>query len=261
VSRWNVPDTGLLWNELVLDLGLTNRVGIVAAASKGLGKAVALGLAREGASVAICARGEAELMSTAAEIPSPVFAQRVDVAQEDQVRAFVQATLDRFGRIDICVTNAGGPPSKPFDQTSIDDWRAAVDLNFMSTLYFAREVLPIMKRQKWGRLITITSVAVKQPIDGLVLSNAVRSAVPALVKSLSNEYGPFNVLVNNVCPGYTATDRLKKLGVHPEAQIPLGRVAEPEEFASVVVFLASERASYITGTSILVDGGLTKATT
>jgi 3-oxoacyl-[acyl-carrier protein] reductase len=244
-----------------MDLGLTNRVAIVAAASKGLGKAVALGLAREGASIAICARGEAELMTTAAEIPSQVFAQPVDVTKEDQVRAFVQATHARFGRLDICVTNAGGPPSKPFSEASVADWRAAVDLNFMSTLFFAREVLPIMKQQRWGRLITITSVAVKQPIDGLVLSNSVRSAVAGLVKSLSNEYAPFNVLVNNVCPGYTATERLKKLGVHPEAQIPLGRVADPEEFANVVVFLASERASYITGTSILVDGGLTKATT
>ena len=131
----------------------------------------------------------------------------------------------------------------------------------MSTLYFAREVLPIMQKQRWGRLITITSVAVKQPIDGLVLSNSVRSAVTGLVKSLSNEYAAFNVLVNNVCPGYTATERLKRLGVRPEAQIPLGRVADPEEFANVVVFLASERASYITGTSILVDGGLTKAIT
>lgn len=194
-------------------------------------------------------------------MPSDIFAQPVDVTQQDRVRAFVQATHARFGRIDICVTNAGGPPSKPFDQTSIADWRAAVDLNFMSMLYFAREVLPVMKERRWGRLITITSVAVKQPIEGLVLSNSVRSAVTGLVKTLSNEYAPFNVLVNNVCPGYTATERLKKLGLHPEDQIPLGRIAQPEEFANVVVFLASERASYITGTSVLVDGGLTKATT
>ena len=233
----------------------------MAAASKGLGKAVAMGLSREGAQVAICARGDQGLQAAASEIPGEVFTRVVNVTNEDQVRAFVDATHDRFGRIDICVTNAGGPPVLPFADATVADWRAAVDLNFMSTLYFAREVLPIMKEQKWGRLITITSVAVKQPMDGFVLSNSVRSAVAGLVKSLSNEYAPFNVLVNNVCPGFTATERLKKLGARPEAQIPLGRVADPEEFANVVVFLASERASYITGTSILVDGGFTKATT
>ncbi|MDQ6760873.1 MAG: SDR family oxidoreductase [Acidobacteriota bacterium] len=241
-----------------MDLGLAGRVAIVAAASKGLGKAVSLGLAREGAHVAICARGEQALQATASELPPGTFARAVDVTDEDQVRNFVEETHARFGRIDICVTNAGGPPARQFSGATIADWRAAVDLNFMSTVYFARHVLPIMKERKWGRLITITSVATRQPIDGLILSNSVRSAVPGLVKSLSNEYAPFNVLVNNVCPGYTATERLKQLGTRPEAQIPLGRVADPEEFANVVVFLASERASYVTGTSILVDGGFTK---
>jgi|SRR5947209_7924616 len=244
-----------------MDLGLTGRVAIVAAASKGLGKAVAQGLSREGVRVAICARGKTQLEAAAGQMTSEVFTRQVDVTQEDQVRSFVQATHARFGRVDICITNAGGPPAMPFSDASVADWRAAIDLNFMSTLYFSREVLPLMKERAWGRLITITSVAVKQPIAGLVLSNAVRSGVAGLVKSLSNEYAPFNVLVNDVCPGYTATERLKSLNVHPEAQIPLGRVADPEEFANVVVFLASERASYITGTSILVDGGLTRATT
>jgi 3-oxoacyl-[acyl-carrier protein] reductase len=167
--------------------------------------------------------------------------------------------MRNYGRIDICVTNAGGPPARRFEDTSSTDWRAAVDLNFMSTLHFARAVLPIMKEQRWGRLIAISSVAVLQPVDGLILSNAARSAVRGLVKSLSNEYAPHNVLVNNVCPGYTATERLLKLGVHPEVQIPLGRVGTPEEFANLVVFLASERASYITGVSIPVDGGWVKA--
>ncbi len=241
-----------------MDLGLAGRVAIVAAASKGLGKAVALGLAREGARLAICARGEQALQATASQMPAGTFALSVDVTEEDQVRNFVEETHARFGRIDICVTNAGGPPARKFADATIADWRAAVDLNFMSTLYLARQVLPIMKDRKWGRLITITSVATRQPIDGLILSNSVRTAVTGLVKSLSNEYAPFNVLVNNVCPGYTATERLKQLGSRPEAQIPLGRIADPEEFANVVVFLASERASYVTGTSILVDGGLTK---
>jgi|HubBroStandDraft_2_1064218.scaffolds.fasta_scaffold74841_2 3-oxoacyl-[acyl-carrier protein] reductase len=242
-----------------MNLGLKDRVAIVAASSKGLGKAVALGLAEEGARLAICARGDEELRRTASEIPTEVLAQPVDVTVEAQVREFVEAVVRKFGRVDICVTNAGGPPAKKFADTTVEDWRSAVDLNFMSTLYFAQAVLPHMRERRWGRLIAISSVAVLQPVHGLVLSNAARSAVRGLVKSLSNEYAPYNVLVNNVCPGYTATERLKKLDVHPEAQIPLGRVGSPEEFANLVVFLASERASYITGVSIPVDGGWTKA--
>src|SRR3984893_17807814 len=242
-----------------MDLGLKDRVAVVAASSKGLGKAVALGLAAEGAKLALCARGHEELQRTASEIRTGVLAQAVDVTVEAEVRRFIESTQRKFGRIDICVTNAGGPPAKRFEAPSAAAWPSAADLNFMSTLHFARAVLPIMKEQRWGRLIAISSVAVLQPIDGLILSNAARSAVRGLVKSLSNEYAPFNVLVNNVCPGYTATERLLKLGVHPEAQIPIGRVGTPEEFANHVVFLASERASYITGVSIPVDGGWVKA--
>ncbi len=250
---------------------------MVAASSQGLGKAVAEGLAREGAKLALCARTHATLSSTAEEIRMKtgveVLTRPVDVTLYDQVRRFVAETVERFGRVDICVTNAGGPPAKPFSATSVEDWQASVNLNLMSTLYFAREVLPLMQRQKWGRLITITSVAVKQPIEGLILSNAVRSAVSGLVKSLSNEYAKYNVLVNNVCPGYTLTARLDELAgklaaaehVEPRriqerwaTQIPLGRLGHPEEFANLVVFLASERSSYITGQSIAVDGGYVK---
>jgi 3-oxoacyl-[acyl-carrier protein] reductase len=242
-----------------MDLGLKDRVALVAASSKGLGKAVALGLAAEGAKLAICARGEEELQRTAAEIPTEVLAQTVDVTVEAQVRGFVEAVVRKFGSVDICVANAGGPPAKKFAATTAEDWRAAVDLNFMSTMYFAQAVLPHMQERRWGRFIAISSIAVLQPVDGLILSNAARSAVRGLVKSLSNEYAPYNVLVNNVCPGYTATERLKKLDVHPEMQIPMGRVGTPEEFANVVVFLASARSSYLTGVSIPVDGGWTKA--
>jgi 3-oxoacyl-[acyl-carrier protein] reductase len=242
-----------------MDLGLKDRVALVAASSKGLGKAVALGLAAEGAKLAICARGEEELQRTAAEIPTEVLTQTVDVTVEAQVRGFVEAVVRKFGRLDICIANAGGPPAKTFADTSAEDWRAAVDLNFMSTMYLAQAVLPHMQVRRWGRFIAISSIAVLQPVDGLILSNAARSAVRGLVKSLSNEYAPYNILVNNVCPGYTATERLKKLDVHPEMQIPLGRVGTPEEFANLVVFLASERSSYITGVSIPVDGGWTKA--
>jgi 3-oxoacyl-[acyl-carrier protein] reductase len=260
-----------------MDLGLKDRVAIVAASSQGLGRAVAEGLAREGAKLALCARTEGALKSTATEIQRQtgvdVLARGVDVTSHQQVAGFVNATVARFGRVDICVTNAGGPPAKLFADTTLDDWQAGVSLNLMSTLYLARQVLPLMQKQKWGRLIAITSVAVKQPIEGLILSNAVRSAVSGLVKSLSNEYGKFNILVNNVCPGYTLTARLDELagklaraeGVEPRriherwaSQTPLGRLGQPQEFANLVVFLASERSSYITGQSIAVDGGFVK---
>lgn len=259
-----------------MDLGIRNRVAIVAAASQGLGKAAALGLAKEGARLAICSRNKETLAAAAHEIRdtgAEVLEQAVDVTDAVQVRSFVAATIARFGQVDICVTNAGGPPSKTFEQTTTDDWQAAVQLNFMSTLFFAQEVLPRMKEQRWGRLITVTSVSVKQPLDGLILSNSVRAAVSGLVKSLANEYGPHNVLVNNVCPGFTATARLTNIAKKnaeaegiPQSQveerwtnqIPLRRLGQPAEFADLVVFLASERASYITGASIAVDGGFVK---
>ena len=183
------------------------------------------------------------------------------------------AVAERFGRLDICVANAGGPPSKTFAETTIEDWQAAANLNLMSTVYFAKETLPLMQQRHWGRFIAITSVAVKQPVEGLILSNAIRSGVSGLIKTLSNEYGRYGVLVNNVCPGYTATARLVELsrklgardGVAAEEIVDrwgrltaLGRVGRPEEFADAVVFLASERAGYITGVSLTVDGGLVK---
>ena len=260
-----------------MDLGIKDRVAIVAASSKGLGKAVAYGLAREGVQLALCARTEAPLNATVEEIRAAtgvqVFGKALDVTRPAQVSQFVRETAGRFGKVDICVTNAGGPPAKTFAETTIEDWHAAANLNLMSAVYFAREVLPLMQKQKWGRLITITSAAVKQPMDNLVLSNSVRSAVSGLVKSLANEYAKDNILVNNVCPGYTLTARLEDLskrmagteGVDAHAiqarwtnQIPMRRLGRPEELAAVVVFLASECASYVTGTSIAIDGGLVK---
>jgi len=260
-----------------MDLGLKDRVALVAASSSGLGKAIALAFAREGASVALCARTQSTLEATADEIRREtgvgVLARAIDVTDPNQVRAFVAEVAAILGRLDICVANAGGPPSKSFADTTVADWHAAAELNLLSTVYLARETLPLMQRLRWGRFIAITSVTVKQPLDGLILSNAIRTGVLGLVKSLANEYGPYNVLVNNVCPGFTATARLNELaetlalkaGVTPAdiekrwaSQAPLGRIGQPEELANLVVFLASERASYITGESIAVDGGLVK---
>jgi len=260
-----------------MDLGLKDRVAIVAASSQGLGKAVALGLAREGAKLAICSRSESSIKQAAEEIRQEtgveVLARPVDVTDYEQVRSFISETNDRFGRVDVCVTNAGGPPAKPFSETTVEDWQDEVNLNLMSTLYFVREVLPLMQKRKWGRVISITSLSVKQPVDNLVLSNSVRSAVSGLMKTLSNEYGKDNILINNVCPGYTLTARLDQLsgklakaeGVDSNEiqkrwakQVPLRRVGRPEEFADVVVFLASERASYVTGVSVSIDGGLVR---
>src|SRR5580704_5011538 len=260
-----------------MDLGLKDRVALVAASSTGLGKAVALGLAREGAKLALCARTQSTLDGAAEDIRREtgveVLTRAIDVTSYEQVRAFVAEIAAHFGRLDICVANAGGPPSKSFAETTVDNWHAAAELNLMSTVYLAKETLPLMQQRRWGRFIAITSVTVKQPLDGLILSNSVRAAVLGLTKSLANEYGPHNVLVNNVCPGFTATARLNELaetlaakgGVSSgdiekrwASQAPLGRVGQPDELANLVVFLASERASYITGESIAVDGGLVK---
>lgn len=260
-----------------MDLGLRGRVAIVAAASKGLGRAVAEEMAREGASVAICARTAVELEAAADAIRKAtggdVYCRALDVTQAAAVEEFVCAVEERFGRVDICVTNAGGPPSKRFLDISLEEWRAAVELTLLSAVYFARAVLPGMQNRRWGRLITITSVSVKQPVDGLLLSNSIRAAVTGLARTLANEFGAYGITVNNVCPGYTLTERLKGLseaqadeaGLLPEeivrrwsTQVPLGRLGRPEEFAALVAFLASERASYINGATIAVDGGWVK---
>ena len=261
-----------------MDLGLSGRVAIVAAASKGLGRAVAEELAREGAHVAICARNMVTLSETAADISKStgreVFQQALDVTDSAAVASFVAAVEARFGRLDICVTNSGGPPSNSFKNTKPEDWRSAIEQLLMSTICFARETLPRMQKNKWGRLITITSSAVKQPVDGLLLSNSVRAAVTGLARTLANEYAADGITVNNVCPGYTRTARLDGLastisartGSNPEevfagweGEIPMKRLGTPQEFAAVVAFLASERASYVTGSSIAVDGGLVRS--
>ena len=260
-----------------MDTGLKNRVAIVAASSQGIGRATAEAFAAEGCRLAMCARNREALQTAAEKIQkqnnAEVLAEPLDVTDASAVHRFVETVVNRFGGVDICVTNAGGPPAKGFLAASLDDWRNAVELNFLSTVYFAREVIPHMQRKSWGRIVTITSITTKQPVADLVLSNAVRAAVVGLVKSLANEFGKDGILVNNVGPGYTATDRLKDLAKSRSVamgksedeifqgwavEAPLKRLGEPREVAEAIVWLASERASYITGQTILVDGGLYK---
>jgi 3-oxoacyl-[acyl-carrier protein] reductase len=260
-----------------MDLVLNDKIALVAASSKGLGKAVALGLAEEGASLIICSRDSKKLELVAKEIQNKgrrCLAIPTDLTDYIQVHNLVTKSIEHFGKIDILVTNCGGPPSGDFLDFSIEDWQRAIDLNLMSTIYLCKEVIPYMIKQKDGRIVMITSVSVKQPIKGLILSNVARAGVAGLAKSLSNEFGKNNILVNIVCPGYTQTERVEELainlaseqGLKPEDLIykwaelnALGRLATPEEFANVVVFLASEKASHLTGTAIQIDGGLVKS--
>ena len=261
-----------------MDFGIAGRVALVAASSKGLGRAVAEELAAEGTHLVMCARGEDELADAVASAdgrgPGEVLGIPTDLSDPAAVAALVGQAQDRFGHVDILVNNAGGPPAGPFEAHDAAAWRAAVRLNLESALQLTRALLPGMKERGWGRILNITSVAVKEPVDGLILSNSVRAAVTGFAKSLSNEVAEFGVTVNNVLPGFTRTARLEQLarvraeagGISTEdveagwnAAIPARRLGEASEFAAVVAFLASERASYVTGVSVAVDGGRTRA--
>ena len=258
-----------------MDLGLGGRVALVCGASAGLGKAVAMGLGKEGARLAICSRTEEKLTKAAEEIRretgAEVLAVRADVSIPDEVKELVRKTVAHYNRLDILVTNAGGPPFGHFLDLPEDAWEKALRLNLLSTLSLCREAVPHMKAAQWGRIINITSFVAKQPTDGLILSNMSRPAVLGLAKSLANELAIHNILVNSVCPGAFETERHLDLsrkraqqeGIPVEEyiksrakDIPLKRNGKPEEFANLVVFLASERASYITGTAIQIDGGV-----
>ncbi len=260
-----------------MDFGLKDRVALVAAASKGIGFAAARELAREGARVFLCSRDEARASEAAAKINNETGATvagiAADVSDQESVERFVALAREQTGHIDILVTNAGGPPTSTFADSDLDMFRKAFEQNGLSAIRLAMLVLPGMRAQKWGRIINITSVSVKQPIDGLLFSNTVRAALTGWAKTLSNEVAADNVTVNNVAPGYTLTERqdelaearARALGKTKEemielwaAQTPIRRLASPEEIAAAIAFLASERASYITGVTLQVDGGWVK---
>ena len=261
-----------------MDLGIAGKVALVAASSKGLGKAVAEELAAEGASLVLCARGEAALKATAAAIERahrvPVLAVTADVGVTGEAARVVHAGIARFGRIDILLTNSGGPPAGPFESLDHKAWADAAALLLHSAVEFCQGVLPGMKERRWGRILNVTSIAAKQPVDNLMLSNSLRSAVTGFARTLATEVAGYGVTVNNLLPGFTRTERMVELsevtaardGITTDAalarftaSVPMGRMGEPREFAALAAFLASERASYITGQSMAVDGGWIRA--
>ncbi len=251
-----------------MDLGIKDKVAFVAASSQGLGKSVALELAKEGAHVIICGRTAETLERTKKEIEAiggnTVFSVVGDLSVEKDRATIITSVLKEFNAIDILVTNTGGPPAGKFEELSQEDWDNAYKQLLASVTSLVRGFLPGMKEQNSGRIISITSQAVKQPVDNLILSNSVRASVVGLMKTLASELGQYNITVNNVMPGYTETARLKSLiESNPSfasavEEVPLKRFGQPKEFAAAVTFLASERASYITGISLAVDGGWIK---
>jgi 3-oxoacyl-[acyl-carrier protein] reductase len=260
-----------------MDLGLKGRVAVVAGSSQGLGRAIADALAAEGTDLVINSRSAEKLEPVKEEIVSAtgvrVEAVACDLSDPLGAAKLISEAETRLGRVDILVTNTGGPPAGMFEDFGPDVWRQAIAQNFESVVNLVRAALPGMKERRWGRIVNVTSISVKQPVAGLILSNAVRAGVTGFAKTVSNEAAPYNVTVNNVLPGYTRTERLIHLaesvaerdGTTIEgayegwaSEIPMGRLGEPEELGAVAAFLCSERASYVTGQSLAVDGGWIK---
>ena len=257
-----------------METGLKNKVVLLTASSEGIARAAAERFAAEGARLAMCSRNESKLRKAVDEIRSrhnvEILAEPLDVTDFAATQRFVRQVAERFGGVDVCLANAGGPPAKNFLSIGIDEWRKNIELIFLSAVNLAKSVIPHMQKNGGGRFIAITSTSVKGPIPDLVMSNAVRPAVVGLLKSLSVEFGKYNITFNNVAPGYTATERLNELAatralaanvdvrdIHEKwsEEIPLRRLARPEDIADAIVWLASDRASYVTGQTILVDGG------
>lgn len=261
-----------------MDLGLKGKTALVAAASQGLGFAVARELAQEGASLVICSRNEAPINTAAqtirGESGADILAISADVSVAADIERLVAAGIERSGKIDILVTNSGGPPAGAFDSLTRDSWDDATRILLTSVVEMTRLVLPGMKERGWGRILNITSIASRQPVENLMLSNSLRAAVTGFAKTLAAEVAADGITVNNILPGYTRTERLEELidflaekeGLSADevkarwaAEIPMRRLGEPNEFAALAAFLVSERASYITGSSIAVDGGWIKS--
>jgi 3-oxoacyl-[acyl-carrier protein] reductase len=257
-----------------VDLGLSGRVALVGASSKGLGRAIAEAFAAEGAAVALCARNAGVLEATRAAIAktasTPVHAVAADLSQTPGIEQVVRSTLERFGRVDVLVTNAGGPPVGPFETHDWAAWQRGFELTLRSALELTRALLPGMRERRWGRILHVTSLTVKQPIDGLMLSTSIRAALTGFSRTLANEVATDGITVNTILPGFMNTERVVELNEVTAAregvpvreverrligQIPMRRIGEPRELAALVAFLASEQASYITGQSIVVDGG------
>lgn len=261
-----------------MDLGLKGKAALVGGSSKGIGRAIALGLAREGCNVLICARDNAALAETASlirrETDAKVYSLVCDLSRYEEVKRVVEETVKQFGRLDILVNNAGGPRTGTFEEMDETDWLQAISQNLMSAIRATKEALPHLRRSGGGRVINVVSVAVKTPIDRLILSNTARLGVVGMAKTLSRELAAEGITVNNVCPGNIATERLVSLieeraqreGLNmeeaiaiEERHIPAGHLGDPEDVANLVVFLASAKAHYITGITVQVDGGSTTA--
>ena len=256
-----------------MDLKLTNKAAIVLAASKGLGKAIATTLSAEGAKVIIGSRDKAELESTAAEIrqltSNEVVAIPVDVSKTASIATFIKRAADAFGHVDILLNNAGGPPFAKFETFDDAHWHKAFELNLLSVAHASRLVLPYMQSAGGGRIINIISGSVKSVLANSVLSTSMRMGIVGMAKLMADEFGPYNITVNNVAPGSILTDRLRHTlpkDANPDEElkaraknIPLGRIGKPEELAALVAFLASEQAAYISGTTIQIDGGASRA--
>ncbi len=259
-----------------MELGLSGRVAMVAAASKGIGKAVALGLAEEDCRVSLCARSPESLEAARHDLqaylgPQDILTVPADVTQPEDLENWYKRTVEQFGTVDILVTNTGGPPAARFMELTDEQWEAGVQSTLMNVVRMSRLVIPLMQEKGWGRILHVTSLVAKQPSDDLTISSTLRTGLSALTRTMANQVAAYGILVNAVLPGNTLTDRQTHLaevraraqGITPDEvmersarAIPLGRMAEPREIADAVVYLASERASYITGVSLLVDGGV-----